>query len=119
MAPLIPLIFLQVIKLQQEIDQESEHRAELARMERELALPAQRAVARAKLEKSDEKIQSLALLMLHYCTGLQHCIEQQELEIEKCMEKSTMPAVSSVVESVAMETGVDEGEEVRPAEGIV
>ncbi|ELT94329.1 hypothetical protein CAPTEDRAFT_228988 [Capitella teleta] len=75
-----------VSKLQQEIDQESENRTELARMERELGLPTQRAVARAKLEKSDEKIQSLALLMLHYCAGLQHCIEQQEIEIDKSME---------------------------------
>ena len=73
-------IFLlsKVNKLQNEIDKESVNRAELARMERELTDPKQRDMIRSRIEKSDDKIQSLALLMLHYCAGLQHCLDQQE-----------------------------------------
>lgn len=33
-----------------------------------------------QVEKSDEKVQSLALLMLHYCSGLQHCVQEQETQ---------------------------------------
>ncbi len=55
--------------MQQEIDQESEHRAELARLEKSVADERQRALIRAKIDKSDDKIQSLAVLMLHYCSG--------------------------------------------------
>ena len=31
-----------------------------------------------QIEKSDERVQSLAVLMLHYCAGLQHCMEEIE-----------------------------------------
>ncbi len=65
-------------KFQSEIDLESENRAELARMEREAIDAAQRNKIRSKIEKSDEKIQSLAVLMLHYCSGLQNCLDTQE-----------------------------------------
>ena len=73
----------QISKLQQEIDQESETRSELSRLEREIRDPNQKAAYKMRIEKSDEKVQSLALLMLHYCAGLQHCMEEQELDRQK------------------------------------
>ena len=73
-------------KFQQEIDEESENRAELARMERETTDTKHKAHLRDKIAKSDEKIQALALLMLHYCAGLQHCLDQEELERQKKLE---------------------------------
>ncbi|XP_064636736.1 PDZ domain-containing protein 8-like isoform X2 [Lineus longissimus] len=69
-----------VTKFQNEIDTESENRAELARMEREATDSAQKSSIRSKIKKSDEKIQALAVLMLHYCAGLQHCLDNMEEE---------------------------------------
>lgn len=40
----------------------------------------------AKIEKSDEKLDSMTVLMLHYCAGLQHCLDQEELERQKQAE---------------------------------
>lgn len=37
----------------------------------------------AKIEKSDEKLDSMTVLMLHYCAGLQHCLDQEEAERQK------------------------------------
>lgn len=65
-------------KLQQEIDQESEHRAELGKAEQESLDPAQKKVLQCKIAKADEKIQALMVLMLHYCAGLQHCMDLEE-----------------------------------------
>lgn len=77
------LSVLQVSKLQSEIDVESENRAELARQERMVSKPERKTALRDKLHQSDEKIQSLALLMLHYCAGLQHCLDTMEEEKER------------------------------------
>jgi hypothetical protein len=42
----------------------------------------------AKIEKSDEKLDSMTVLMLHYCAGLQHCLDQEEVERQKQAESS-------------------------------
>lgn len=47
-------------------------------MEREISDPAHKANIKKKIIKSDERIQSLAILMLHYCAGLQNCLDTQE-----------------------------------------
>ena len=39
------------------------------------------------MEKSDEKLDSMTVLMLHYCAGLQHCLDQEELERVKQLEE--------------------------------
>ena len=85
-------------KFQCEIDNESLNRAELARMEREMSDPKQRDMIRMRIEKSDDKIQSLALLMLHYCAGLQHCLDQQE---EQRQRPPTAPAVPAAAGGVS------------------
>ena len=65
-------------KLQSEIDIETDNRAELVRSMSEARDSTAKTQFHHKIEKSDEKIQALALLMLHYCSGLQHCMEEQE-----------------------------------------
>ena len=64
---------LQISKLQSEIDCEAEHRAELARSIRGMVDKKLKSAIEAKIEKSDEKLDSMTVLMLHYCAGLQHC----------------------------------------------
>jgi len=39
------------------------------------------------MEKSDEKLDSMTVLMLHYCAGLQHCLDQEEVERVKQLEE--------------------------------
>jgi len=68
-------VCLQISKLQAEIDHESENRSELARRA-QAANKRTRAVMEARMEKSDEKLDSMTVLMLHYCAGLQHCLDQ-------------------------------------------
>lgn len=66
---------------------EAEHRAELARLEHAANNLKHKQQIRAKIDNSDEKIQSLALLMLHYCAGLQHCLDGQEEDRQRKAEE--------------------------------
>lgn len=36
-----------------------------------------------KISKSDEKVEALMMMMLHYCAGLQYCLDQEEEERRK------------------------------------
>lgn len=72
--------YFQVSKLQQEIDEESDSKSELVRLEQECTDISTKKVLIEKIMNSDEKIEALMMLMLHYCAGLQHCLDQQEAE---------------------------------------
>lgn len=74
---------MQISKLQIEIDKESEHRIELIRNEKIATDKKRKTGLQSKLERSDEKLQSMTVLMLHYCAGLQHCLDQEEIERQK------------------------------------
>lgn len=87
------LCVLQITKLQSEIDNEAEHRAELARSIRGMTDKKIKAAIEAKIEKSDEKLDSMTVLMLHYCAGLQHCLDQEEMERQK--QADTLATVNS------------------------
>lgn len=87
-------LLLQVNKLQKEINSEAEHRSELALMEKAASDVTHKNQIRASIEKSDEKIQSLALLMLHYCTGLQHCMDQLEDDATEQAEEAEPDSAS-------------------------
>ncbi|XP_066288045.1 PDZ domain-containing protein 8-like isoform X2 [Branchiostoma lanceolatum] len=65
-------------KLQQEIDMESEHKLELHREEKDAPDQQVRGKIAADLAKSEERLQALALLMLHYCSGWQNCTERED-----------------------------------------
>jgi len=79
---------VQISRLQTEIDQESENRSELAR--RAQAAGADRklkSLIETRVEKSDQKLDSMTVLMLHYCAGLQHCLDQEEMERLRQLEE--------------------------------
>jgi len=44
-----------------------------------------------RMEKSDQKLDSMTVLMLHYCAGLQHCLDQEELQRVKQHEQDNRP----------------------------
>ncbi|XP_070554395.1 PDZ domain-containing protein 8-like [Ptychodera flava] len=69
-----------ISKLQQEIDQESESRTDLFKEEKQCTDVKEKARLNTQINKSDERLQALALLMLHYCAGLHDCTEQEERE---------------------------------------
>jgi len=98
----------QISKLQQEIDQESETRSELCHLEHETRDPNQKASYKVRIEKSDEKVQSLALLMLHYCAGLQHCMEERELDRQRRETESANDARVGSVSAKAKCTDEDQ-----------
>jgi len=70
-----------------EIDSESENRAELSRRAQATSDKKTRSLMDARMEKSDEKLDSMTVLMLHYCAGLQHCLDQEEIERVKQEEE--------------------------------
>lgn len=69
---------LMVTKLQSEIDTETENRNSLAKAERSTVEPARKVKIALLIAKADEKIQALAILMLYYCSGLQHCQQMED-----------------------------------------
>lgn len=71
---------MQIAKLKAAIDSETESRHGLSREEQTCRNDAGASTRLAFLiGKSDEKVQALAVLMLHFCSGLQHI---QEIEDE-------------------------------------
>ncbi|KAK3576431.1 hypothetical protein CHS0354_025192 [Potamilus streckersoni] len=82
-----------VTKLQQEIDKESEHKADLLRMEAEATERAHKKALGIQVEKSEEKMEALMMMIVHYCAGLQHCLDQEEEERRKT-ENSSQNSIS-------------------------
>lgn len=60
------------------MDSESTMRMQLAREEVECQDPAEKAHLTHLISKCDEKVQALAILMLHFCAGLQHTQDQED-----------------------------------------
>ncbi|KAK2563056.1 PDZ domain-containing protein 8 [Acropora cervicornis] len=65
-------------KLQVEIDEESETRTELYEKRSKVKDKKQKIAIESLLEKSEERGQALAMLMLQYCSGYQSCVEAEE-----------------------------------------
>lgn len=99
-------------KLQTEIDIETENRAELVRMMSEVGDSGQKTQYHIRIEKSDEKIQALALLMLHYCSGLQHCMEEQEdlraMMVETALQAAEFESFSTSLPEISVSTSTKE-----------
>ena len=68
----------QISKLKASIDTETQLRMQLAQKEQEVKDPAEHTKIAFLIGKSDEKVQALAVLMLHFCAGLQHTQDQEE-----------------------------------------
>lgn len=77
------LLLLQVSKLQKEIDEESENKKDLAKVEEETIDLAQKALLRNQIVKSEEKVEALMMMMLHHCAGLQYCLDQEQEEKQR------------------------------------
>ncbi|XP_046985794.1 PDZ domain-containing protein 8 isoform X1 [Schistocerca americana] len=66
-------------KLKAAIDAETQSRILLTKESNESKDPVSQARAEYLISKSDEKVQELAVLMLHCCAGLQHVQDQEDL----------------------------------------
>jgi hypothetical protein len=79
----IVLQISQISKLKAAIDEETQLRMELTQKEQETRDPSEHTRIAFLIGKSDEKVQALAVLMLHFCAGLQHT--QDQVEASKVM----------------------------------
>lgn len=96
-----------------EINSETENRTDLVRKERVAKDKKVKKLLQEKIEKSDDKLQSMTVIMLHYCAGLQHCMDQEEMERQKRMEQEQMQqeqAEQELTEPKLVEQGVCEQE---------
>ncbi|XP_076344803.1 uncharacterized protein LOC143244296 [Tachypleus tridentatus] len=66
-----------ISKLQTAIDGESERRFQLDKEETRASNTSEKTRLAFLIAKSDEKMQALSVLMLHFLSGLQHCQEQE------------------------------------------
>ncbi|XP_021364623.1 PDZ domain-containing protein 8-like [Mizuhopecten yessoensis] len=82
-----------VMKLQKEIDKESENKTELLRMEQDVSDPAQKDSIRKRQAKSDEKVEAMMMMMLHYCAGLQYCLDQEGEDRQRAKSQPTMEPI--------------------------
>ncbi|XP_060074171.1 PDZ domain-containing protein 8-like [Ylistrum balloti] len=82
-----------VMKLQKEIDKESENKTELLRLDQEVSDPAHRDSIHKRIAKSDEKVEAMMMMMLHYCAGLQYCLDQEGEDRQKAKPESTMEPI--------------------------
>ncbi|KRX94325.1 PDZ domain-containing protein 8 [Trichinella pseudospiralis] len=70
----------QIDKMQMEINAVSNLRLQLLQEQKKLSAPDEK--LEKKLNKLDETLQGLAVLMLHYCAGLQNC-QENETEVSE------------------------------------
>lgn len=73
---------LQVDLVQKDIDTLIEERLVLLRAVKSEQNSDSTVETKMRLKEYDEKLQSLAILMLHYCAGLQNCMDQEEAFIQ-------------------------------------
>lgn len=72
--------------------------------------PHQKEALRTLIAKSDEKVEALMMMMLHYCAGLQYCLDQEEEERKKLSgtidseEKLNLVLIADNKGSVTLET---------------
>ena len=82
-------MFFQVNKLQKEIDAEADRQLRLAQEVQDAKRPREKATFEDRLTRSEERMQTLAMMMLHYCAGIQHVNEtSQSAEMDS---KITIP----------------------------
>lgn len=63
-------------KLQKEIDREAEQQALFYLKKEDKTSGKEQRRAAESFAKSEQRMQTLAMLMLHYCSGIQHCNEE-------------------------------------------
>ena len=105
MTPGDCVVAIQVNKMQLEIDQESANKATLTRQLQEADSHSARSAAKLAITKSNEKIEALMLLLLQYCAGLQHCLDQEEEQRQQL--SSSAPAAESTTTSSTVAASAD------------
>ena len=70
----------QLSALKEAIDKESEHKCELMRLISDTSEVTKKKVLTQQLDKCEEKLESLMMMMVHYCAGLQHCLDMEEAQ---------------------------------------
>lgn len=61
-----------------EIERENKHQTDLQALEKKTVDKKIKMVLKDKIKNSEEKLKSLKILMLQYCAGLQHCLDEEE-----------------------------------------
>ena len=66
--------------MKEAIDKESEHKCELMKLISETSETTKKKLLSQQLDKCEEKLESLMMMMVHYCAGLQHCLDMEEAQ---------------------------------------
>ncbi|XP_014665065.1 PREDICTED: PDZ domain-containing protein 8-like [Priapulus caudatus] len=69
-----------ILQLQEEMKKETDHQEDVRRSRRGVTDPRAQEQLKEAARKSDDKVQALALMLLHYCSGLQACLAQEHPE---------------------------------------
>lgn len=102
-----------VNKMQDEIDQESANKVALSYDLQEAETEAARNAVKVAMAKSNEKMEALMLLLLQYCAGLQHCLDQEEEVRQQTTTSEASNAPSDAVPEAAASAVTD-----APAHGL-
>lgn len=78
------------------MDEESERKTEFLQQQRLLTDSNKKTKFGDLIQKSEDRIQAMSILMLHYCSGLQHALDQLELEKGKESEKDIEKIVTLI-----------------------
>ena len=73
-------LYLQLSALKEAIDKESEHKCELMKLVSEISDVTRKKLLTQQMDKCEEKLESLMMMMVHYCAGLQHCLDTEEAQ---------------------------------------
>ncbi|XP_052829643.1 PDZ domain-containing protein 8 [Octopus bimaculoides] len=85
--------------VQEQIDQATEYKGQLTKKEKSINDPAMKKVYQAEIRMIDEQNERLMMQLLHYCAGLQHCLDQQEEERQKVEQAQPTLPVSAGLQS--------------------
>lgn len=83
--------------LQEQIDQATETKSQLTKREKEVSDVATKKICQNHIRMTDEQIERLMIQLLHYCAGLQHCLDVQEEERQK-VEQALHPHSASLTQ---------------------
>lgn len=87
--------------MQIDIDQESANKNLLTQQLQEAESQVARNTTKLAIVKANEKIEALMLLLLQYCAGLQHCLDQEEEQRQQASSSTAAAATSATVSAVA------------------
>ncbi len=76
---------LQIDRIQEEINETTNERLAVMKLAKVASTVATTSDAKSELSdefnRLDDRLQALAVLMLHYCAGLQNCIDLEEEDV--------------------------------------